>query len=49
MKGLALFGAFKGHVFPEVGQSQLIRVFIPAANIQDKATVGYFCMRNLFM
>lgn len=49
MERLALTGAFKGHMFPEMRNTQLFRFFVAAANIQHKTAVGNFGMRNLLV
>ena len=49
MISAALSGAFKGHVLPEMGQAKLVRGFVAAAYVQDKAAVRNFGMGNLLV
>ena len=45
----AFLSAFKGHVFPKVGQAQLVGCFVAATNVEHDATMSNLGMQNLFM
>ncbi len=47
--GFAPFGAFKGHMLPEMGQSLLIGEFVPTTDIQHHTQVGNFGVSDLIM
>ena len=49
VEALALFGAFKRHVLPEVGQALLVWGLIARANVEQKATVRNLGVQHLLM
>ena len=49
VEALALFGAFEGHVLPEVGQALLVRGFIARADVEQKAAVRNFSVQYLLV